>query len=203
MKNSIRILLFCLLGLNIAQAQEMKTNAGNMFDPRISFISPAALGFGDVTRLVVGYNMYYQGIAGDGLRNGFAAFSLPDGKFGSFGLIGEHFTSNNFQQGDYRFGYSQSFFNNKIRLGLELGVIYLSYNSDKFQGVDLNDPVFQQTTSKSSFNIGSSIFINPVHSLYAGISVRHLNRPNASLIGEDVRIPTKIQKGIFIPTYSP
>ena len=195
-KKSI-ILLFILVIPAIIQAQNVKANAGNINDPKVLFISSAAMGLQNSAMVVAGYELYYPGIADIGLKNGFTAISFPTKKYGAFGVQAQYFTSGIYRQGNYGISYSYPILKNKLSLGLDLGLFHFSYNENNFNLVDANDPVFLKNVGKNSLDIGISIFANPISRLFWGTSLKHINKPNISLTDADVVLPIKIQSGLM------
>ncbi len=181
----------------ISIAQGIKGNTANIDDQRVIFISTATRTLQHSAQFVAGYELYYSGLAGTGLQNGFVGFSFPHRYLGSFGFYGQYFTSDIYRSGNFSIGYGYPFVNNQISVGLDLGIVFFSYNQDNFRLVDLNDPVFRDGTSTISFDLGLSVLVNPLDPLFFGIAVKHLNQPNMSLVGNDVRMPMKFQSGVL------
>jgi len=181
----------------ISIAQGIKGNTANIDDPRVIFISTATRTLQHSAQFVAGYELYYSGLAGTGLQNGFVGFSFPHRYLGSFGFYGQYFTSDIYRSGNFSIGYGYPFVNNQISVGLDLGIVFFSYNQDNFRLVDLNDPVFRDGTSTISFDLGLSVLVNPLDPLFFGMAVKHLNQPNMSLVGNDVRMPIKFQSGVL------
>ena len=197
-KRIILLLLPWLLMPGTAWPQGVTANAGNIHDPRILFVTPAAIGLQRAAHVVTGYELYYTGIADDRLRNGFAAFSFPARRWGNFGFSGQYFTSQIFRRGDFSFGYGRSLFSKKLGLGLNVGLINLSYNRENFRLVDPDDPVFRQRSSKNTLDVGASVLVNPIGPLFIGMAVSYLNQPNASLIDQNVRTPISADVGMMV-----
>jgi len=196
-KKIFHILLLSLFIPYISLAQGLKGNTANIDDPRGLFISSAATAFHHTAQLVAGYELYYSGLGGNGLQNGFAGFAYPNRTYGSFSLIGQYFTTDIYRSSSLSFGYGHRLWNNRISLGLDLGMRFISYNEDNFQLVDANDPVFSDGNSKGAFDLGLSLLANPVNYLYVGLAVKHLNQPNISLVEDDVRMPIKFQASLM------
>lgn len=178
-----------------AWSQSVRGQAANPDDPRALFISPATAGLAPAAQVITGYEMYYSGL---GLHSGFAAVSVPNQTLGNFSLTGQYFASNIYRAGNYTIGYSRSLVDQRLSFGLELGVNSISFNSENFQLEDLNDPVFRHGVSKSIFDMGVSLAAHPVEPVFFGMSLKHLNRPNISLIGDNIRMPLKFQAGLML-----
>ncbi len=194
----IRKLLIIILILTIPIAvwsQTVRGHVANSDDPRILFVSPAGAALLPSAQIVTGYEMLYTGL---GLKNGFAAFSSPHQRFGAFSVIGQYFLSDIYRTGNFNIGYGRALLDRRFCLGLELGVISFSYNSDNFRLNDLNDPVFRNGASKTTLDLGVSVLANPIDPVFLGMSLRHLNQPNISLIGDNVRMPIKFQAGVML-----
>ena len=196
MKKITLIIFFSIIPIT-SQSQGIKGNIVNTDDPRVIFLSSAATALQPYPQIVAGYELYYSGLGGHGLQNGFVGFSYPHRRFGAFSLNGQYFTSEIYRTGNLSFGYGQALLKGRINLGVDLGMIFFSYNEDNFKLVDWNDPVFLEGTSKSAFDLGLSILAVPIDPLYIGLAVKHLNQPNISLIGDDIRIPIKFQSGVM------
>ena len=196
LKQIIVIISVFLLPIN-SWSQDVKSNAANVNDPKIIFVSPASLSMIPTAQFVAGYQMYYPGISSEGLRNGFGAFSLPLGELGTFGVNGQYFTSFIFRKGNVSLGYSKTLFDERISFGFDVGIYYISYNQENFQLVHQDDPVFRRNSSKNMLDIGFGILVNPLSRLYLGIAAKHLNQPNVSLIDDDIKIPTQFNIGLM------
>ena len=156
-------------------------NSSNINDPRILFVNPGGMGFQKNSMIVAGYKMYYVGIANDNLSNGFIGFSYPTQKFGCFGVTGQYFKSDLLQRNVLEFNYSMPFLDNKMAVGINMGLLGLSYDDMKFDLMDIGDPLLQDSPSKNSFNLGVGILVSPISKLFFGMSMNHLNRPDLSL----------------------
>lgn len=196
MKKLVTLYIFLTI-TTICHSQGIKGTIVNSDDPRSLFLSSATTVLQHNPQFVAGYELYYQGLAGNGLQNGFAGFSYPNRRLGTFSLSGQYFTSEIYRSSNFSLGYGRSLWNGNVSLGLDLGVIFLSYNQDNFRLVDLNDPVFARGTSRSAIDLGMSVLLNPVDLFYFGIAVKHLNQPDISLAEDDVRMPIQFQSGVM------
>lgn len=196
MKRIITIYMILLIP-TFSLSQGIKGNVANFDDPRIMFLSSAAIAFQSYPQTVAGYELYYLGLGGHGLQNGFAGFSYPHPTLGAFSLSGQYFSSDIYRNGNLSFSYGLVLFKRRVSLGVDLGMIFFSFNQDNFKLVDLNDPVFAQGTSKSAFDFGMNMLVNPVDPLFIGFAVKHLNQPNISLIGDEVHQPIGYYGGIM------
>ena len=197
MTKKLSYILLLLLIPSMSISQGVKGNAANIGDLRGLFISSAVTAFHHTAQMVAGYELYYSGLGGNGLQNGFAGFSYPHRRVGAFSLVGQYFATEIYRSSNLSFGYGHSWWNKRISLGLDMGMIFISYNQDNFRLVDLNDPVFQNGNTKNALDLGLSVLTNPVDPLYIGISVKHLNQPNISLVGDDVRMPINVQGSVM------
>lgn len=194
MKKQITVLLIFLLMSGMSHAQGLKGNPANYEEPRVLFISPAAMARQNMAQIATGYELYYSGL----FHNVLAALSLPSKRLGVFGWQGQYFTAEVYRQADFSFVYGRTLLHQKIGLGLNLGLFFFSYNQGDFQLVDPGDPVFREGTSKSALDLGLSLLANPIDPLFIGLTIKHLNRPNISLVGDDVRLPIYFQSGLLL-----
>jgi outer membrane protein OmpA-like peptidoglycan-associated protein len=204
-RRMIVVLMFCVILPAVAQAQGLGANAGNIRDPRVALVTPAAMGLREAAQIAVGYELLYQGIADDNLQNGFGSIFIPVGSLGAIGVNAQYFSSEIYRQGLFSLGYALPVITEKMSIGLDLGLYNLSYNESNFQLVDANDPVFDDNTSKSALDIGASALFTPTESLFLGLSAKHLNSPNLSLIDDDITAPVSFQTGMmyYYPMVSP
>jgi len=193
MAKEVTYILFLILFPAVLIAQGVKGNAANVEDPKLLFISPAATALQNNPGIVAGYELYYSGLGGNGLRNGFAGLLFPHRRWGAFSLNGQYFTADIYRSGNFSLGYGKTVWNDKLSLGLELGIAFLGYNRDNFRLIDLNDPVFANGSSKSALDLGISLVARPIAPLYLAVVLKHLNRPNLSLVGDEVRMPLYFQ----------
>lgn len=178
-----------LLGLPILSlAQEISSNVANFDNPRVIFNSPAAIAFQRDLQVVAGYELYYAGLGGDGLQNGFVGAAFPHQVLGTFSLSSQYFTSGLYRRSQVQLGYGYRLLSGRLSLGANVGLLSIAYDQDKFHLLDANDPVFQNGASINSFDLGLSALAELTDRCYFGFSLWHLNRPNISLVGDQVRL---------------
>lgn len=195
MTRNLSIIIVFLIFPAASWSQAAKGNAANADDPRVVFVSPAATALYHSAQIVTGYELLYAGL---NLRNGFAAFSYPHSRFGTLSFTGQYFLSDIYRTGNYLIGFGRAALNQRLSFGVELGVISFSFNSDNFRLNDIDDPVFRNGASKTALDVGFSMMTNPADPVYLGMSVKHLNKPNMSLIGDNVRMPMKFQASVML-----
>lgn len=74
-----------------------------------------------------------------------------------------------------------------LSVGARVSALHLGYNESEFVGVDPGDPVFEDGAGKTTLSSALGVFAKPIPELNLAAGVRNLNRPNLSLIGDDVR----------------
>ena len=195
MKRKATILLLIFIAPAACWSQTVKGNVANINDPKTVFVSAAATAFYNSMQIVSGYELYYTGL---NLQNGFAAFSYPHHRFGAFSFSGQYFLSDIYRAGNYHLGYGRALLDRRLSVGLELGLISFSFNTDNFQLDDWDDPVFRNGASRTKADLGVSVLANPIDPLYLGMSFKHLNQPNISLVGDNIRMPIKFQAGVML-----
>ncbi|MDZ7342444.1 MAG: OmpA family protein, partial [candidate division KSB1 bacterium] len=198
---AMRLLIFqvaLLWLLVIARAQEISSNVANFDDPRVIFNSPAAVAFQAQVQMIAGYELYYAGLGADGLQNGFAGVALPHHSLGTVGLAGQYFSSGLYRRSQIQLGYGYRLISGRLSLGTNVGLISIAYDEGKFHLLDANDPVFQNGTSKNSLDVGAGVLAQLTDGLYWGFNLQHLNRPNISLVADDVRMPITCQTSFML-----
>jgi len=196
-KRILLVLCFLLIP-SLAKAQVVDSNAGNYRDPRTVFVNPAASGLNNDLFLAAGFEKFYLGLANNSIQSGFAAVTYPIGPFGNAGFTAQYFSADVYRQGLYSITFGRPLMQEKVCLGFDLGLRNISYNLDNFYMGDPSDPVFLGGNSKNSLDFGVSALLNPRDSVYLGLSARHLNEPNISLVDDPIKVPMKLQAGLRV-----
>jgi outer membrane protein OmpA-like peptidoglycan-associated protein len=185
----ISSIFFILLACTAGFAQTgVEANVANPQQPRGLLKNPAAMAFYAQGLFVSGYKLYYASLGDEKLGNLYWGLSYPLLKPGYWGITGELFGSPIFRQTHLALNYAIPF-NFRARnfaAGVRAGVLGVSYDSENFHKVDLDDPLLRNA-SKSTFDLGLGVWANPVADLYLGFSANHLNRPNLALAGGEDR----------------
>jgi outer membrane protein OmpA-like peptidoglycan-associated protein len=159
-------------------------NAGNVADPRIVLVNPAALAIYQRPVVVSVYNRFYAGLPNGTLSSGSLGAALPLGAKWSAGLSGNYF---NADLADYRnlaANFAVNFWEKKLAAGVRLGYFGVAYDQDKFYRFDKGDPLFARRESRHQFDLGVGLLANPAENFFAGLVLEHLNRPNLSLAND-------------------
>jgi outer membrane protein OmpA-like peptidoglycan-associated protein len=176
------ILLFILIASAPGYTQTgVFVNDANIQDPRLMLVNPAVMAFHDRALFVSGYKMHYVSLGNEHLGNFYWGLSYPYFKAGTVGVTGQLFRSAMLLQPQIDLNYAISLWNERFALGGRAGLLGVSYNSEKFNLIDANDPLLRDGTSKYNFNLGVGILANPFADLYLGFSANHLNHPDLSL----------------------
>lgn len=182
MKNWLILLLILGLGWSNSSAQiNLQLNTSDFYQTDIIFHNPAGIALPQQTQATVGNQFLWLGILGDNFNNSYLAFSQPIGAEAAVGMRGVYFKSNLFQEGLVSLILGRKFFNSKISVGLNANLLYYSYNTSKFDLVDLNDPLIAVGHSKNALSLGGGIIFTPFWWLTLGASGDHLNSPDISI----------------------
>ena len=163
------------------------------------FVNPSVISFQN-PYAVMGIRFFHIGLLEDdayGLRHQSFGIAFPE--IGVYdlgaGLSGQYFDTPIYDVGHFNLLVSRKILPN-ASVGIRLGTIMQSYNKDEFDLVDENDPVFASGTSKMALNVGLGFLYSPVSKLFIGLSVDHINQPNLSLIGDDIKQPLRADGGM-------
>lgn len=188
----------CLVGgilLYAASAQAqiyIGTSPADLYETQVSFMNPGAIPFQDA-QFIFGSRVLNYGFLDNqalGLRQTFVSVSAPEVtrlQFG-LGLWGSNFTSPIFSENRLNLTTSAKI-GRRMGLGAQFGLLSKAFNRDRFTLIDESDPVFARSTSKYAFNLGLGAYYLARPDLQIGIGLENINRPNISLIGDDVREP--------------
>jgi hypothetical protein len=184
--------LLCAIAASVttANAQALiNANSVDLYDSQILLVNPGAIKFQDA-QIVVGTNVLHYGFldrSAAGLRNSYVTVTLPDVtklKLG-LGVLGTSFRTPIFSENKLNLMLNIKLGEN-IAIGTQFGMLTKSFNRDEFVLVDEGDPVFSKGTSKYAFNLGLGTFWQAKQNLQLGLALENVNRPNISLIDDDV-----------------
>jgi outer membrane protein OmpA-like peptidoglycan-associated protein len=192
--NFFAILFFlCLINLTLLHAQiTVSVNPANLQDARVLLTNPAAAAMTEA-RAYVGLKLIYPGIIPNNafaLKSSFFNFSLPHiGQYDfAAGLQGRYFTTPLFQEG--RFGAIVArHFTERVALGLDLSLLFKSYNRENFDLVQPDDPVFRNGTSTVVLDPGIGVYARLHDKLSLAASLSHLTQPDVALGNPALQLP--------------
>ncbi|NQT26545.1 hypothetical protein HQ585_14420 [candidate division KSB1 bacterium] len=181
------ILIFTALCNTLAQ-DLIHGNAADLYDAKSIFVNPALIPY-QGTQLLCGMKVYHLGILENdqmGFKNSYLGFSTPYFYGFGIGVGGQFFQSPIYSENMFDFSISRRFFN-IFSIGTSIRTLMIGYNSDNFRLVDPEDPVFLNSTGKTTLSVGGGIAVIPFRNLSIGISIHDINSPNISLIDDAVR----------------
>lgn len=191
MNRKALVYIIILLSASRLVAQDIiHGNAADLYDAKSIFVNPALVPY-QGTQLLCGMKVYHLGILENdqmGFKNSYIGFSAPYFHGFGIGVGGQFFKSPIYSENVLDFSLSRRFFN-IFSIGTTIRTLMIGYNSDNFQLVDPDDPVFLNGTTKTAFSVGGGIAVIPFRNLSIGISVHDLNSPNISLIDDAVKRP--------------
>ena len=203
MKKTLIALTVFLLGMHSARGQFIADiNPANTGDPRFIFANPAIPDLGAAPYIVAGYQRLYTGLPL--LSNRIIGLVLPTARWGRFALSAPGFQSPHFNQSALELRYAYTFANLRTTLGFNAGTMLTSFNRNKFQLVDANDPLLLGNQSLNVFNIGIGATVKAIDKLTFGVSADHLNRPRVSFEGgmrrgQHLQAGAMFERGMFKP----
>ena len=191
MNRKALVYIIILLSASRLVAQDIiHGNAADLYDAKSIFVNPALVPY-QGTQLLCGMKVYHLGILENdqmGFKNSYIGFSAPYFHGFGIGVGGQFFKSPIYSENVLDFSLSRRFFN-IFSIGTIIRTLMIGYNSDNFQLVDPDDPVFLNGTTKTTFSVGGGIAVIQFRNLSIGISVHDLNSPNISLIDDAVKRP--------------
>jgi len=177
----------------------IRANPADIIDPQALFINPAILPYQNLS-FNLGMKVYHVGFLSDnstGLKYSYNTNSFPNVLLNRVG-IGLNLQS-----------FNTPYLNNTgigISLGYSLAPIFsigisahgsnLHYDPDKFDLVDLHDPVFQDGTGQWNISFGAGLLVRPNEKLSIGLSCNNINRPDLSLMNDGAKLPFELDFGI-------
>jgi len=176
---------------SVAPAQRLiEANAADPTDMRSALINPAVSSLAH-SHVLAGMKVFHGGFLNDdalGIRNQFFNVSIREIPYVHTGLSlsAYHLGTPIYAKTAFGLSLSKGFFD-KLYVGGKLEAIYHGFDEKEFDLVDENDPVFSQGTGKTVLSVGGGLLYCPSRSLSVGFSAHHINRPNISLVDDDVR----------------
>jgi hypothetical protein len=163
----------------------------SMEDPSSVFANPAILSF-QRARLALGAKAYHLGVGEAGglpLRQGAFVLSSPfliADRVGVGALV-QYFDSPIYRRTSIGAGVSTRVFD-FVSIGLHAAAYTLSYDASEFVDFDPADPVFAGGYGRTTLDASLGAFAQPFPALSLALGVRHVNRPDLSLVGDGVRL---------------
>ena len=203
------ILFLLLLGLCFSTAplnaqvgqNYFAADPSNLFDWRAALQNPSIGAFQNGA-VEIGYKIHHLGFADNNagaFRSSYALLNLPrrlpEGI--AIGFQMQFFNNPLLQEGQMNLSISRKF-SRLVSVGFGIGLRNLSYNTDNFNLVDIDDPVFARGTSRWQPDISAGITVLPFSPVVLGLGISHLNRPSVSLIGDDVRLNPMVTLGLSL-----
>ncbi|MDZ7303324.1 MAG: OmpA family protein [candidate division KSB1 bacterium] len=177
----------------------VSVNPANMQDARVLLTNPAAASMPEA-RAYLGLKLIYPGAVPQNtfaLKASYFNISVP--RLGRYdfaaGLHGRYFNTPLFQEG--RFGAIVARqFTERVFIGVDLALLFESYNKENFDLVDANDPVFRRGTSAAAFDLGIGVLAKLHEKLTLATSVSHLTQPDVALGGAPFKLPFESLLGL-------
>ena len=201
--SSLRALCSLLLAFvlpNILSAQiALPISPTNRNDPRVSHINPAAIR-ATLPTAYLGLKLIYPGVLDNNafaLKTSFFNIATSDFVNSALGAAahGHYFTTPLYSES--RFGLSGArSFGERLHVGLDFSLQTRRYAVENFEGIDRNDPVFQNGASVSAFDPSIGVLYQFNDMLELGASVLHFTRPNLALGKTAYRQPLETLLGI-------
>lgn len=179
----------CLFVTRLTAQHIIEANSADPADMRVLFINPAFPSLAN-PHFMIGIKFFNVGFLNSnalGLRNNYMTFSISKVPYLNTGLGASfyHIATPIFTKTNLGLNLSKEFFN-RIYLGGKLSIFSSGFNRDQFDLIQEDDPVFRNTTSKTSLGIGCGFLIRPMENVTVGCSADNLNEPNISLINDAV-----------------
>ncbi len=172
----------------------------NVRDWRAGLRNPS-IGAFQTGAVEAGFKIFQLGFAdnnADGLKATYAVANIPRRlpyKL-SIGVQTQWFTTPLFQEGELRASISRQF-QKSFAFGFSLGLRGNGYNSDNFDLVDLDDPVFADGTFRFQPDLGIGVTWLPDFApMVVALTVNHLNRPAVSLLDDAIQLDRQISLGV-------
>jgi hypothetical protein len=156
-------------------------NTSNYLSPDVIFFNPAGISFNNNIQFSLGTQLLWTGISEDNLRMDYLSYSHPLNYDMALGFKGQYFSSTIFNRGIFSLVYSSKIYEDKISMGLNTNLLFYSYDKDKFNLVDLNDPLLDKNLSKNAISFGLGFIYQPNPLLTIGAAIDHINEPDISI----------------------
>ena len=186
----LNLLIFATIFTYRSHAQEYAWySSSNYYEPHIIFSNPAGISLRASREGVFSSQLLFAGLGNDKLYNYYLGYSEPIGGFGVIAVRGFIFNSFLTNQSAFSVLYSKSFLDSRLSFAINFNLHYYSYDKDKFQLIDIDDPLLSEGTATSAFGVGLSTLYNPLTGLVFGLSLDNVNQPDISLQGGNARKP--------------
>ncbi len=164
----------------------------NLNDPRVAHINPAAIRAA-IPTAYLGLKLIYPGVLDNNtfaIKSSLFNFATSNFAHSEIGAAAHGHFFNTPLYSEYRFGVAGAkSLGEQLHLGLDLSIHTRRYAAENFDGVDRNDPVFQNGTSATAFDPSLGVLFQFNEMFSMGASVLHLTRPNLALGETDYRQP--------------
>ncbi len=173
-------------------------NPAEVKDFRAGFANPGIIVFQDA-HAALGGKVYHLGFASEAstpFRQGYVSLALPTGisQAMGLGLQAQYFNTPLYSQSNLSFVIARRW-RHRFGFGVRFNLFSRSYNSENFDLVDADDPVFRNGTTQWAGTFGAGVSVLPLPFLSLGIGIDHINRANISLAGDDVYQPLQAHIG--------
>ena len=192
------VLIYPLWSLEGGAQINLQLNSSNTLTHEMIFHNPAGIPYPQRIQASFGSQILWAGLSGDNLRCNFLSYLQPIGDNTAVGLRGGYFTSNLFQEGNLSILLGRKFFDGRFSIGVNANLLYYSYNVDRFQLVDLDDPVVVAGHSKNAFSAGIGFLFQPSEWLSLGGSVDHMNMPDITITNSGIKKHRVFKFGICL-----
>ncbi|MCA9732142.1 MAG: type IX secretion system membrane protein PorP/SprF [Deferribacteres bacterium] len=205
-KNLVLSTLLCFGAMGTLKAQIAGTDLPaiptDVHDWRSIQVNPSIAGL-QSGALEMGYRVLHAGFADAGtslFKSGYVVLNFPRRLPGesSLGFASTMFTTPIWQESELHLFFSKRL-TPQFELGLSLGAINFNYQTAHFTYLDTDfndDPVFNNGTSLWKLDTGFGVTYTPTSSILVGLGITHLNRPNVSLIGDDIHLNPALVLGV-------
>ncbi|MBN2010934.1 type IX secretion system membrane protein PorP/SprF [candidate division KSB1 bacterium] len=166
---------FCLAQMNL------HLNSSYQNSPEIAFHNPAGIVLPERIQASVGSQLLWLGLAGSQMSATYANYNQPITNDFAVGVRGQIFTSDMFQYGDYSLMTASKWWDDRIAMGLNASLLLYAYDTEKFNLVDMDDPLLAHGSSKTAASFGIGVIVKPAWFVSVGASVNHINTPDISL----------------------
>lgn len=172
-----------------------QSSPANLYDWRSTLTNPSINAF-QTGALEVGFKIFHLGFADQGstlFTSGYALLNLPrllPLKL-ALGVQSQLFSTPIYREVDMRLTLSRQIFG-RISLGFGAGFRGISFQTDSFDLIDLDDPVFANGSSRWQPDLSAGVTLMPFSQIIIGVGVRHLNRPSVSLIDDSIKLDPTI-----------
>jgi len=193
-------LILVLAGSQFVYAQNLvEANPANIHDPGSAFINPAVI-MSQSKQVFAGIRIFQMGFLDNNstaFKHSFLTYSQPFSRMPrmGYGITAQYLHTPYFTQGNYSLLVARRF-SEIVTLGTRVNWFTKGYNLRDANLEIEDDPVFRDNRTKHVFSLGFGFLLGPVSNLTVGIGLDHVNRPNVSLSGNELRQPITFDFGI-------